>query len=96
MSINLLYLVERNGLDLKGFLSKNKINSYEALLDYCQRKGCTPVTREEYETAAVLLKSNTSVKLEDAKKVETKKKPVSSRSTNTNKARKKKSNRSTD
>ena len=94
MSIKLLYMIQRNGVSTADFLKKNKINSYEELLSYCKRKGCSPLTKEEYEEAAILLKSDASVQLEDAKEQKPKTKPATKRNANANKARRKKSNRS--
>ena len=48
MSINLKYILKRNKSNLKTFIQKNKLTSYQGLLEYCESRRFIPCTEEEY------------------------------------------------
>jgi len=49
MSINLKDYLKRKRTTLENFIQKNNINDYQQILDYCQRRGCDPISREAFE-----------------------------------------------
>ena len=48
MSIDLKYLLKRNKSSIKEFIIKNKLDTYENLLEYCNRRKILPISEEEY------------------------------------------------
>tara|TARA_R110000787_G_C13333348_1_gene437563 strand:- start:406 stop:705 length:300 start_codon:yes stop_codon:yes gene_type:complete len=48
MSIKLDYILRRNKSNLKTFVAKNKLTSYEQLLEYCEMRRFIPCTEAEY------------------------------------------------
>jgi len=48
MSIKLDYILGRNKSNLKTFIAKNKLTSYEQLLEYCEMRRFIPCTEDEY------------------------------------------------
>ena len=48
MSINLDFILKRNKTSLESFVKKNKLTSYEKLLEYCAMRKFIPCTEEEY------------------------------------------------
>ena len=52
MSIKLEYILRRNKTNLKVFIDKNKLTSYERLIEYCEYRGFIPCDLQEYNKAA--------------------------------------------
>ena len=52
MSIKLEYILSRNKSDLKTFIKKNKLTSYEELLEYCMSRSFIPCTESVYNLIA--------------------------------------------
>ena len=50
MKIDLKYILKRNKTDLKAFVSKNNIKTYEQLVLICEERSFNPVDREEFES----------------------------------------------
>ena len=48
MSIKLEYILKRNKSNLKSFIQKNKLTSYQRLLEYCESRKFIPCSEEEY------------------------------------------------
>ena len=48
MSINLEYILKRNKSNLKIFIEKNRLTTYQRLLEYCESRKFIPCTIEEY------------------------------------------------
>ncbi len=48
MSIKLEYILKRNKSNLKIFIKKNKLTTYQELLEYCDSRKFIPCTEEEY------------------------------------------------
>ena len=48
MSIKLDYIIKRNKSSLKKFVQKNKLTTYQILLEYCDSRKFIPCTEEEY------------------------------------------------
>ena len=48
MSIKLEYILKRNKSNLKLFIQKNKLTSYQRLLEYCESRKFIPCSEEEY------------------------------------------------
>ena len=48
MSIRLEYILARNKSNLKIFISKNKLTSYDQLVEYCKSRNFIPCLEEEY------------------------------------------------
>ncbi len=48
MSIKLEYILKRNKSNLKVFIQKNKLTSYQRLLEYCESRRFIPCSEEEY------------------------------------------------
>ena len=48
MTISLDYILKRNKSDLKTFIRKNKLTSYELLLEYCETRKFIPCSEAEY------------------------------------------------
>jgi hypothetical protein len=46
--VSLEYVLSKNGINLVGFLNKNKIKSYESLEEYCRKRNMLPISIEEY------------------------------------------------
>ena len=72
MSIQLSVVLKRNKSDIKNFILKNKLTSYIALVEYCQRRNFIPCTEEEYNN--VLSQKSTNKKKNDRKNSNTQKK----------------------
>ena len=51
MSIELNYVLRRNKSSLKIFIEKNKLTSYQRLVEYCQTRKFIPCTEEEYNVS---------------------------------------------
>lgn len=66
MSINLKDYLKRKRSSLKKFILQSNIKSYEEILDYCKRRGCTPITEEEF-SLVVLQEEEVKPKIEEAK-----------------------------
>jgi dsDNA-binding SOS-regulon protein len=49
MSIKLEYILKRNKSNLKIFIQKNKLTTYDKLLEYCDSRKFIPCTENEYE-----------------------------------------------
>ena len=48
MSIKLDYIIKRNKSSLKMFITKNRLTTYQDLLEYCESRKFIPCTEEEY------------------------------------------------
>tara|TARA_B100001093_G_scaffold520343_1_gene614876 strand:- start:5632 stop:5928 length:297 start_codon:yes stop_codon:yes gene_type:complete len=48
MSIKLEYILKRNKSNLKTFIQKNRLTSYQRLLEYCESRKFIPCAEEEY------------------------------------------------
>jgi len=48
MNIKLDYILRRNKSNLKIFISKNRLTSYEQLLEYCNTRKFIPCTEADY------------------------------------------------
>jgi hypothetical protein len=48
MSIKLEYILKRNKSNLKIFIKKNKLTTYQELLEYCDSRKFIPCAEEEY------------------------------------------------
>ena len=48
MSIKLEYILKRNKSNLLTFIQKNKLTSYQQLLEYCDSRRFIPCSEEEY------------------------------------------------
>ena len=48
MSIKLEYILRRNKSNLEIFIKKNKLTTYQKLLEYCDSRKFIPCTEEEY------------------------------------------------
>ena len=55
MSIKLEYILKRNKSNLKTFIEKNKLTSYNELVEYCKTRKFIPCTESEY-TSVVQIK----------------------------------------
>ena len=66
MSIKLSDILKRNKSNLSIFITKNKLTSYQHLLDYCQRRNFIACSIEEYNLAVGIKKEK--VKSKNAKK----------------------------
>ena len=49
--VKLSYILERNSSNIKMFCLKNKLTSYELLLEYCKQRKFIPCTEEDYNIA---------------------------------------------
>lgn len=49
MSIKLEYILKRNKSNLKIFIQKNKLTTYDKLLEYCDSRKFIPCSKNEYE-----------------------------------------------
>ena len=49
MSIKLEYILKRNKSNLKIFIDKNKLTTYQKLLEYCEMRRFIPCTESEYD-----------------------------------------------
>ena len=52
MSIKLDYILKRNKSNLEFFVRKNKLTTYQFLLEYCESRKFIPCTEEEYNKVA--------------------------------------------
>ena len=52
MSIKLEYILKRNKSNLETFVKKNKLTSYQRLLEYCESRRFIPCSEEEYDKVA--------------------------------------------
>jgi hypothetical protein len=75
MTVKLETLLQRNKINLKSFIAKNKITSYEDIIIFCEKRNYLPCTLDEYNLA--------SPKEEKVENVKKKKKPASRRSNST-------------
>ena len=58
MNIKLEYILKRNKSNLRMFIKKNKLTSYEELLEYCAIRKFIPCTESDYNlTVEVKLES---------------------------------------
>ena len=66
-NISLIHLLSRNKSNIKTFLKKNNLNTYEEVLAYCDQRKITPMTIDEYKCAAEVIpeKVTTPIKLEE-------------------------------
>ena len=48
MSIKLEYILKRNRSNLQKFIKKNKLTTYQGLLEYCESRKFIPCTECEY------------------------------------------------
>ena len=48
MSIKLEYILRRNKSNLAKFIQKNKLTTYQRLIEYCDSRKFIPCTEEEY------------------------------------------------
>ena len=48
MSIKLEYILKRNKSNLETFVKKNKLTTYQKLLEYCDSRKFIPCSEEEY------------------------------------------------
>ena len=62
MPVRLEYILKRNKSSLEKFINKNKLTSYELLLEYCATRKFTPCEKSEYDKVCKTFK--------DVKKVE--------------------------
>ena len=51
MSIKLEYILRRNKSSLEVFIKKNKLTTYQELLEYCDSRKFIPCTEEAYNKA---------------------------------------------
>jgi|6_EtaG_2_1085325.scaffolds.fasta_scaffold00227_31 hypothetical protein len=56
IKISLQHLLSKNKTDLRSFLRKNKLNSYDDVLVYCEGRNIIPVSREEYQSHTAVKK----------------------------------------
>ena len=49
MAIELQRMLKRNKISLKSFIQKNKLTSYEHLLEYCKYRNFTPPDEEAFK-----------------------------------------------
>lgn len=49
MSIKLEYILKRNKSNLKIFIKKNKLTTYQKLLEYCESRKFIPCAESEYD-----------------------------------------------
>lgn len=61
MSVKLEILLSRNKISLKEFVIKNKIKSYQELLDFCKKRNFLPVSIELYNSALPAVKKEKHV-----------------------------------
>ena len=66
MSIELKHILLRNKSNLKLFIRKNKLTSFQDLLDYCEQRNFIPCTKEEY--SSTIGAQEKRPKVQDAKK----------------------------
>ena len=52
MSIKLEFILKRNKSNLSTFIQKNKLTTFQNLLEYCESRRFIPCTEEEYKAAA--------------------------------------------
>jgi len=67
VSIDLLHVLRRNKSDLKTFINKNNLKSYDLFLKYCHGRKFIPCTKEEYEEAKGVKKESKQTKPEEVK-----------------------------
>ena len=48
MSTNLKKYLLRRRTQLEEFIEKNKITSYQTILDFCEKRGCDPISKKEF------------------------------------------------
>lgn len=79
MSISLDYLLKRKKSTLKHFIEKNKLTSYDGLVEYCKSRNLLPCNKDEYDNIVIPKeekKKSINVKKE-VKETTKNKKPVS-------------------
>jgi len=86
MSIKLKYWLLRNKRSIRQFIADEQINSYEEVLLYCEKRGCDPISEEEYSKA---------IKTSDQKKEEAVAKTVPKAAKSKNVTKAKRTKRST-
>ena len=52
MSIKLEYILRRNKSNLAEFIQKNKLTTYQRLIEYCDSRKFIPCTEEEFNEVA--------------------------------------------
>ena len=52
MSIKLEYILRRNKSNLAKFIQKNKLTTYQRLIEYCDSRKFIPCTEEEFNEVA--------------------------------------------
>ena len=90
MSISLEYLLRRKKSTLENFIKKNKLTSYNELVEYCKSRTLVPCEEKEYDSivnSQKEVKKNVNVKKEVKKKA-TAKKAVSRKTGKTSKSKK--------
>ena len=90
MSIDLAYLLKRKKSTLEKFIKKNKLTSYNELVNYCKNRNLIPCEQKDYDSIVSPqkeVKQNVNVKKEVKKKA-TSKKTVPRKSSKTSTARK--------
>ena len=90
MSVSLDYILKRNKSNMKKFIIKNKLTSYELLLEYCATRKFTPCEKEEYDKIYKALESGSKVESEASDAVKSTKadKPIGRSVSETQKPRK--------
>lgn len=75
MAIKLDYILKRNKNTLDIFITKNKLTSYDDLIQYCRKRNFTPCEKEDFEATLSRLSkdSNTDVLESKVKNVHQKK-----------------------
>ena len=64
MSIKLEYILRRNKTNLKTFINKNKLTSYQKLIEYCDYRGFIPCDEQSFaEVTAEPEESNVKQKV---------------------------------
>jgi len=48
MSTDLKKYLLRRRTQLEEFIEKNKITSYQTILDFCEKRGCDPISKKEF------------------------------------------------
>ena len=51
MPVSLDYILKRNKSNLLKFIKKNRLTSYQLLLEYCEQRKFIPCEKSEYEEA---------------------------------------------
>ena len=74
--VELNYILRRNKSNIENFCTKNRLTSYDLLLEYCREHRFIPCTEKEYNEA-------NGLKITDEEKVERKTRKTQKRKTRT-------------